>query len=99
MAVSEDTRRDRTYLSAVALREAIIAYNLAETDLRLVTTGPHGRRSRMLFRKALGRDYRIGVTCLEEADYAPGEWYLYSHGVRSVVGELIAYLYALCFNP
>ena len=97
VAVADVEKKDRTYLAAVALRQAFITYNIGETDLHLITTGPHGRRSRMLFQKALGPDYNIGITCLEEASYDPGSWYTCSEGVRSVLGESIAYTYAKLF--
>ena len=100
LAIADDGKLDRTYRSAVALREAIIAYNIGETDLNLITAGPHGRRSRMLFQKALGNDYHIGVTSIDPAAYDPDNWYTCSEGVRTVVGELIAYTYAkLFFHP
>lgn len=100
VTVAAEDKRDRTYSSAVALREAFMAYNMDETNLCLVTVGPHGRRSRMLFQKALGKDYRIGVISLEESSYNSNEWYTCSEGVRSVIGEFIAYTYAkLFFHP
>jgi uncharacterized SAM-binding protein YcdF (DUF218 family) len=99
-AIGEETRKDRTYVAATALREAFMAYNIGETNIHLVTTGPHGRRSRLLFQKALGDDYHIGITCLEDSGYDPDHWYLYSQGVRKVIGEWIAYTYAkLFFHP
>ena len=79
------------------MREGIMAYNINEINLHLVTVGPHGRRSRMLFQKALGKDYRIGVTCLEDSSYNAEDWYKCSEGVRSVLGEFIAYAYAKFF--
>jgi hypothetical protein len=97
LAIAEDTRKDRTYAAAVALREAIMAYSIEGTDLHLITTGPHGRRSRMLFQKALGDDYNIGVTCVEEYTYDKDDWYRCSEGVRTVVGEFIALTYAKFF--
>ncbi len=100
VTVAADAKKDRTYLSAVALREAFIAYNLEEHDLHLITVGPHGRRSRMLFQKALGPDFRIGVTSLDPTFYDASDWYRCSEGVRAVIGELIAYTYAqLFFHP
>lgn len=100
VTVADDNKNDRTYLAAVAMREGIMAYNITETNLHLITTGPHGRRSRMLFKKALGKEYHIGVTCLEESSYDAKDWYKCSEGVRSVVGEFIAYTYAkLFFHP
>lgn len=100
IAIGEETKKDRTYVAATALREAFMAYNIGETNIHLVTTGPHGRRSRLLFQKALGKDYHVGITCLEDSGYDPDRWYLYSQGVRKVIGEWIAYTYAkLFFHP
>ncbi len=100
VTVADDNTKDRTYQAAVAMREGIMAYNIDETNLHLVTAGPHGRRSRMLFKKALGRDYNIGVTCLEESSYDSNSWYTCSEGARSVIGEFVAYIYAkLFFHP
>jgi len=100
VTTAELQKKDRTYLSAVALREAIMAYNIEGTDFHLVTTGPHGRRSRLLFQKALGDKYNIGITCLEDTGYESKHWYAYSMGVRKVIGESIAYLYAkFIFRP
>jgi len=97
IAIGDETNKDRTYVSAVALREAFIGYNIGETNIHLITTGPHGRRSRLLFQKALGKDYHIGITCLEDSGYDPERWYAYSEGVRKVTGEWIAYTYAKFF--
>jgi hypothetical protein len=100
VTIADDNKNDRTYLAAVAMREGIMAYNIGETNLHLITTGPHGRRSRMLFKKALGKEYHIGVTCLDESSYDAKDWYTCSEGVRSVIGEFIAYAYAkLFFHP
>ena len=100
VAIADYEKKDRTYLSAIALRQAFMTYNIEETNLHLITTGPHGRRSRMMFQKALGEDYNIGITCLDEYTYDHGNWYICSEGVRSVLGELIAYTYAnLFFHP
>ncbi|QBG47975.1 cytosine deaminase [Verrucomicrobia bacterium S94] len=100
VAIADSAKKDRTYMSAVALREALITHKLRQTDLHLISVGAHGRRSRMLFRKALGPEYSIGVTCLNPAAYEPENWYKCSEGVREVIGETIAYLYAkFLFHP
>jgi len=93
-AIGDETKKDRTYVAATALREYIMAYNVEGTSVHLVTVGPHGRRSRLLFQRALGDDYKVGVTCLEDSGYDPDHWYTYSQGVRKVIGEFIAYTYA-----
>ena len=69
VTVADFEKKDRTYLSAVALRESFITHNIEEKNLHLITTGPHGRRSRLLFQKALGKEYHIGITCLDDISY------------------------------
>ncbi len=100
ITVADDNTKDRTYQAAVAMREGIMAYNIESTKLHLITAGPHGRRSRMLFQKALGKDYSVGITCLDPISYDAHNWYTCSEGVRTVIGEFIAYTYAkLFFHP
>jgi len=99
-AIGDTAKKDRTYLSALALRKALAEHHIEATNIHLLTTGPHGRRSLLLFKKALGKEYRIGVTCLEDTDYDPEHWYAYSQGVRKVISEFIACIYAtLFFHP
>lgn len=99
VAIGRATDRDRTYTAALALRERLKTENIIETDIHLVTVGPHGRRSRALFRKALGPDYAVGVTSLPDLDYDARRWYAYSAGFRKTIGEWIAYTYTLFFHP
>jgi uncharacterized SAM-binding protein YcdF (DUF218 family) len=100
IACATEGTKDRTYQSAVALHAILTANQRPEKNLHLITVGPHGRRSRMLFQKALGKEYDIGVTCLEDCAYSPASWYTCSEGVRAVIGEFIAYTYArLFFHP
>jgi uncharacterized SAM-binding protein YcdF (DUF218 family) len=96
-AIGPETQKDRTYTAATALREYLATHNIKENRIHLVTTGPHGRRSRLLFQKALGKDYHVGITCLPDTGYDPARWYAYSQGVRKVIGESIAYTYAKFF--
>jgi uncharacterized SAM-binding protein YcdF (DUF218 family) len=95
--IDEDNMKDRTYGAATAMKTHLIANNIDETNVHVVTTGPHGRRSRLLFQKALGEDYRVGVSSLEDSGYDPDRWYAYSEGTRKVIEELIAYTYARFF--
>ena len=100
IATGQLAKKDRTYLSALALRDTLANLGIAETNIHLVTCGPHGRRSRLLFQKALGKKYKVGITCLPDSGYDPTHWYAYSQGVRKVISELIAYTYAkFLFHP
>jgi hypothetical protein len=90
-------QRDRTYAAAIALKQQLTALQLDEKNIHLLTVGPHGRRSRLLYKKALGPNYTIGITCLEDPTYNAANWWHSSNGVRTVISESIAYLYALFF--
>ncbi len=87
-------RADRTYASAVGLRRWLRAHNMAPASVNLVTGGPHARRSRLLFQKALGNGVKVGVMPIAPRDFEPGRWWRSSPGVRVVIGEVLAYGYA-----
>ena len=93
-------RQDRTYASALALKQWLQQHNVMPAELNLISLGAHARRSRLLFEKAFGRDARVGIIALENRDYDPEHWWKSSQGVRTVTDELIAYGYArLLFHP
>jgi len=94
------TRRDRTYAMALSLRHWLRAHNMAPTKVNLVTGGPHARRSRLMFEKALGKGVTVGVIAIPDNDYDVRRWWNSSQGVRTVIGEALAYAYArLLFYP
>jgi hypothetical protein len=86
--------RDRTYASAVTLRAWFHRHQISATSLNVMTMADHSRRTRLLFTEALGREYRVGVISIESTDYAPSQWWKTSEGVRTVIGEILAYGYA-----
>ena len=93
-------RKDRTYYSALALRAWVQNHNLQVNSIDIITLGPHARRSRLLYEKVFGNDVKIGVITTEDPKYDPARWWRSSEGVREVVGESIAYLYArVLFHP
>jgi len=86
-------RADRTFTSALALKRWIEVQKRSVTKINLVTEGPHARRSRLLFSKALGNSVEVGIIALPVLDYDPARWWRSSAGVRGVVGELLGYGY------
>jgi uncharacterized SAM-binding protein YcdF (DUF218 family) len=89
--------RDRTYRSAVALRDWFREHNMAVHSINIVTEDAHGRRSRLLFEKAFGTGVKVGIISVPSPDYDATHWWRYSEGVREVIGEGIAYIYARFF--
>ena len=88
--------RDRTYHTALAVkkwfaeREAPVRFNIA-------TEAAHARRSWLLFSKAFGNTAAIGIVALRSSEFDPQHWWNTSQGVRTVIGEEIAYVYAKLF--
>lgn len=92
-------RVDRTYASALALKSWLETHGIAETNFNVISLGPHSRRSRLLFEKALGRDYKVGVIALESQAYDTKRWWASSAGVRAMMDEMIAYVYTRLHSP
>ena len=86
--------QDRTYTSAVALRRWLDEHGLSPDKANLISEGPHARRSRLLYEKGLKGSVRVGVIAVPDPDYDARHWWRYSTGVRTVIGELLAYGYA-----
>lgn len=92
-----EVRQDRTYTAAVTLRTWFRQHGLAPANVQLMSVGPHARRSRLLYQKALGPGVHVGVIAIPDKDYNPKRWWHYSAGVRGVIDETVAYIYAKFF--
>jgi len=97
MVPSHVSGRDRTYSSAIALRDWFHKHNLQVRSLNIVTEGAHARRTRLLFEEALGRDVKVGVIAVPSPDFDARHWWYYSEGLEEIVGEGLGYLYAKFF--
>ena len=94
MVPSRVMDRDRTYASAVALRDWFRDHNVRVSGIDVVTENLHARRTQLLYQKVFGRQVPVGIIGVPNPDYDPKHWWRYSDGVREVLGESIAYLYA-----
>jgi hypothetical protein len=90
-------KKDRTYCSAIAVKNWLILHNMKVNSLDVLTIGAHARRSRLLFQKAFRSDVNIGVIAAEEREHDYNHWWRSSEGVREVLFEGFAYLYAKFF--
>ena len=97
MVPSRVMDRDRTYGSAVALRNWFREHNMLVGAMNVVTEDVHARRTRLLFEKALGHDVAVGVISVPNPDYDAKHWWRYSEGVKCVFAEAIGYVYAKFF--
>ena len=95
--VWETVRRDRTYASALALKAWLQARGLPTDKVNVLTSDMHARRSRLLYEKAFGPGTRVGVIGVPDSNFDSSRWWETSLGVRAVVDETVAYVYARCF--
>jgi hypothetical protein len=86
--------QDRTYTSAATLRKWLGEQGPLPEALTVVSLGPHARRTRLLFQKALGPKVKVGIRAIGVREYDPQRWWASSNGVRNVVDEAVAYAYA-----
>ena len=92
--------KDRTFTEAKTLKRWLGEHGHTVTQINLITEGPHARRSRLLFEKGLGPEIKVGVMAMPSTEYDQDHWWRSSAGVRTMIGELLAYAYArLLFCP
>jgi hypothetical protein len=91
------TDRDRTYHAAIATGKWLDETGRTGRTVNVATPGPHARRSRLIYTKALANKAEVGVVPLQDPRYDPRHWWRTSEGVRDVLGEAIAYVYARFF--
>lgn len=88
---------DRTYSSAMALKVWLREHHKTSAKINLFSSGFHARRSRMLFQQALGDEVKVGVIAYEYDRTSARQWWKSSEGIRSLIGETMAYIYARFF--
>jgi hypothetical protein len=93
-------RTDRTFASALAVKAWLSQSDLAIHSMDVFSLGPHARRTHLLFQNAIGDQIAVGVIAAAPSAYGADDWWTLSSGVRAIVGEVVAYLYArFIFSP
>lgn len=88
---------NRTYLSAVMVREWARRSGFALDRLDIFSSGTHARRSRLLYRLAFGPSVEVGVYAARSIDYDGEKWWRTETGARDVLEQAFALLWAKCF--
>jgi len=97
MVPSHVWNRNRTYYSAVALRDWFSTNNVQIHSMNVLTEESHARRTWLLFSEAFGKDVKVGIISIPNPDYDAKHWWRYSDGVRDTADEALAYIYAKFF--
>jgi hypothetical protein len=92
-----ETTRERTYLSAVMVREWARNSGISLDALDVFSSGTHARRSRLLYRLAFGPNVAVGVYAARFRDYDAEAWWQTSTGARDVLDQAIGLFWTKCF--
>ena len=88
--------QDRTYLSAVEVRDWAQRSGVALEAIDLFSVGVHTRRSRLLYRMALGDAVEVGAIAARPRDYDPRRWWGSSAGTKATMGETLSLAWTVC---
>jgi len=88
--------QDRTFLSAVVVREWLRREQPGLTAIDLFSAGAHARRSRLAYRLAFGPGVEVGVIAAPPRSYDIDRWWLTSEGAKTVLGELLSLAWTKC---
>jgi hypothetical protein len=92
--------QDRTFLSAVMVREWAEKSGLALDALDVYSSGAHSRRTRLVYRLAFGSGVRIGILAARPSGYDPEAWWKSSAGTKTVLSEAVGWVWTkLFFHP
>jgi hypothetical protein len=92
--------QDRTFLSAVEVRDWLQREGLTPERIDVLSQGCHARRSWLLYRMAFGPDVQVGIRAARPGQYDPERWWRTSVGAKAVVQELLSLAWTqLCFWP
>lgn len=93
-APAPEAPTQRTFASAEAARKALQSAGIGSAAVNVFSAGIHSRRSWLVFSKALGRGYQVGIVawCPPECE-AAGPWWKSSDQAKDFLTETAGYLY------
>lgn len=94
------TAQNRTFASAVWVRDGLRASGPLPPALDVYSLGPHARRTRWMYRLAFGEATRVGIVAGTPYESDPLRWWTGSEAAKAVLGEAISLAWtACCFWP
>ncbi len=88
--------QDRTFLSAVMVREWARQAGVTLDAVDVFSGGVHARRSWLVYRMALGDAVAVGVLSATPKEYDPARWWRTSSGAKTVIGEGLSLVWTKC---
>jgi len=90
------TRQERTYVSALALRDWAQQRALPLESIEIYSLGAHARRTRILYRLAFGERTQIGIVAGQPHDRDIQQWWTTSEAAKAVLIEAASLAWTQC---
>ena len=88
--------QDRSYLSAVMVRDWAQRSGTRLDAVDLFSAGVHARRSWLVYRMALGDGVEVGVIAARPAGIDARHWWTSSEGAKTTIGEALSLAWTKC---
>jgi hypothetical protein len=89
--------RDRTYLSAVLVRDSLAQSGQPIEAIDVFSAAVHSRRTQLLYQMAFGPSVKIGIFAARPVEYDPAAWWKTSAGAKIVIMEAISWTWTVLF--
>lgn len=101
IAEAPESAQNRTFLSAVMVREKLKQLSIPFRNFNVYSRGVHARRSHYLYQSALREhNIQIGIISSDPVSYELSSWWRTSEGAKTVLTELIAWIWTkMLFTP
>jgi hypothetical protein len=90
------TAQDRTFASAVWVRDWAAQRGVALDAVDVYSLGPHARRTRLVYRLAFGPDSRVGIVAGVPREGDVARWWRTSESAKAVLDEAGSLLWTVC---
>ena len=90
------TKQDRTFASAVWVRDWMRQQGISAAAVDVYSRGPHARRTRMVYALAFGEGTQIGIVAGASRNVDWQQWWTTSEAAKAVVGEALSVSWTQC---
>jgi len=95
-----ESAQNRTFLSAVIVRDWLLQKNSASQTLDVISEGVHARRTLVLYKMAFAKKINIGIIAGRPQEYSLDFWWRTSTGAKTTITEAIGLMWVTCcFYP
>ncbi len=86
-------KRDRTLTSALEVKKWLQQNQVYPSGINVYSENVHGRRSWLIYKKALEPEIKVGIISHPGENYDPKRWWASSEGFKRITSEILSYLY------